>query len=137
MLLKVKRKNDRKAQRKRVLNLRVLAKALKHKLDENEFFHMFDPFCHDLTATNSNFFYLTTNNVNNRMHRSVTRIRALAKLRRFLYRAQSFLRGVSFGAKLAYDKFFWIAGVILFSLVIFALIVQSFRFIALVRVKRR
>ena len=129
VLLKVKRKNDRKAQRKRVLNLRALAKALKHNLDENEFFHMFDPFCHDLTATNSNFFYLTTNNVNNRMHRSVTRIRALAKLRRFLYRAQSFLRGVSFGAKLAYDKFFWIAGLILFSLVIFALIVQSLRFI--------
>ena len=129
VLLKVKRKNDRKAQRKRVLNLRALAKALKHNLDENEFFHMFDPFCHDLTATNSNFFYLTTNNVNNRMHRSVTRIRAVAKLRRFLYRAQSFLRGVSFGAKLAYDKFFWIAGLILFSLVIFALIVQSLRFI--------
>ena len=129
VLLKVKRKNDRKAQRKRVLNLRALAKALKHNLDENEFFHMFDPFCRDLTATNSNFFFLTTNNVNNRMHSSVTRIRALAKLRRFLYRAQSFLRGVSFGAKLAYEKFFWIAGLILFSLVIFALIVQSLRFI--------
>jgi len=123
-----KRKTDRKAQRKRVQNLRALAKALKHNLDENEFFQMFDPLCRELTTTNNNYIFLTSNNQNTRRFNTIKRIRMVAKLRRFFYQAQSFIRGVSFGAKVAYEKFFWIAGLILFSFVIFALIVQTLKF---------
>ena len=130
-LLKVahKKKNDRHAQRKRVQNLRALAKALKHNLHETEFFQMFDPFCHDLTARRSNsYLYFTSNSVDGIMC-NVKRIRIMAKGRRFVYQTISFIRGVSFGAKLAYEKLFWVAGLILFSLVILASIVQALKFI--------
>ena len=101
-----KKKNDRHAQRKRVQNLRALAKALKHNLHETEFFQMFDPFCHDLTARRSNsYLYFTSNPVDGIMC-NVKRIRIMAKGRRFVYQTISFIRGVSFGAKLAYEKLF-------------------------------